>query len=142
MTTTTYLPKTTDIKREWVEIDASQFRLGRLATVAARLLIGKHRANYTPHMNLGDFVVITNAEKVKTTGRKLLQKTYFHHSGYLGGLSGRKMGDVLAKHPEKILYSAVRGMLPTNRLRRERLGRLKLVVGSEHKFKIDKKITK
>lgn len=138
--TKTYLPAIKDIKRNWHEIDASKFTLGRLATVTAKLLIGKHKPAYTPHMDMGDFVVLTNAEKVKTTGRKLLQKTYFHYSGYPGGLKKRTMGDVMRKTPDKVIWRAVRGMLATNRLRQGRLKRLKIIVGNKHNYKIDKKI--
>ena len=93
-------------------------------------------------MNMGDFVVVTNAEKVKTTGRKLVQKVYYHYSGYPGGVSKRVMGEVLAKHPDKVIYRAIRGMLATNRMRKNKMNRLKIVVGSTHTFKIDKKISK
>lgn len=136
---TTILVKIGEIKRSWHEIDASKHSLGRLATIAAKLLSGKHKPSYTPHMDAGDFAVITNIETVRLTGRKLLQKEYMHYSGYPGGLKRRRMRDVMQKSPEKIIYSAVRGMLAANRLRAKRLKRLKLVKGTTHTFKIDKK---
>ncbi|OGE79421.1 MAG: 50S ribosomal protein L13 [Candidatus Doudnabacteria bacterium RIFCSPHIGHO2_01_FULL_46_14] len=137
---TTTLVKVKEIKRNWHEMDASRITLGRLATEAARFLSGKHKPSYTPHLDGGDFVVITNIEKIKLTGRKLLQKEYFHYSGYPGGLKRRPIKNVIEKSPEKVIYRAVRGMLATNRLRAKRLKRLKLVKGTAHNFKIDKKI--
>ncbi len=137
---TTTLVKVNEIKRGWHEIDASRISLGRLATEAARLLAGKHKAIYTPHLDAGDFVVVTNIENVRLTGRKLLQKEYFHYSGYPGGLKRQVLKDVMEKSPEKVIYRAVRGMLATNRLRAKRMKRLKLVKGTAHTFKIDKKV--
>lgn len=135
----TYLPKITDIKRQWYEIDASQFTLGRLATRVATLLRGKHRPTFTPHMDIGDFVVVTNAKNVRLTGRKLLQKEYIRFSGYPGGIRREKLRDVLAKRPERVIWKAVRDMLPTNKLRTQILRRLKIVPEGKHNFKIDKK---
>ncbi len=137
---TTTLIKISEIKRRWHELDATKLSLGRLAALAAKFLIGKHKPSYTPHLDNGDFVVVVNVDKLKTTGRKMLQKEYFHYSGYPGGLKRRKMGDVFAKNPEKIIWKAVYGMLATNRLRMGRLKRLKLVKGTSHKFKIDHKV--
>lgn len=137
---TTTLVKISDIKRHWHELDASKVSLGRLASMAAKLLAGKHKPSYTPHLDAGDFVVIVNVDKLKTTGRKMLQKEYFHYSGYPGGLKRRKMGDVFAITPDRVVWRAVRGMLATNRLRMPRLKRLKLVKGPSHNFKIDRKI--
>ena len=139
---TTTLVKINEIKRSWHEIDASRISLGRLATEAARLLAGKHKPSYTPHLDAGDFVVVTNIEKVLLTGRKLLQKEYFHYSGYPGGLKRQVLKDVMEKSPEKVIYRAVRGMLATNRLRAKRMKRLKLVKGTAHTFKIDKQVNK
>ena len=138
----TYLPKKSENKRLWHEIDASQFNLGRMATRVATLLRGKHKPTFTPHMDMGDFVVVINAAKVKTTGRKMLQKEYITYSGYPGGIRRRVMRDVLQKHPEKIIIHAVRSMLPTNRLRKLELRRLKVIAGPTHTFKIDRKIAK
>lgn len=136
----TYLPKVTEIKRQWHEIDAAKFTLGRLATTVATILRGKHKPDFTPHMDLGDFVVVINAKKPKLTGRKLLQKEYFRVSGYPGGLKRRTLREVLEKSPEKVVYQAVRGMLAPNRLRRQMLRRLKIVPAEKHEFKIDKKL--
>lgn len=136
---TTTLAKVKEIQRQWHELDASKQTLGRLAGTAARFLTGKHKPSYTPHLDAGDFVVIVNVEKLKTTGRKMLQKEYFHYSGYPGGLKRRKMGDVFEKTPDKVVWRAVRGMLAPNRLRMARLKRLKLIKGTSHNFKIDRK---
>lgn len=137
----TYLPKINDTKRQWHEIDASEFPLGRLATRVAVILRGKHKAQFTPHMDLGDFVVVTNAKKLKLTGRKLKQKVYYRHSGYLGGLRKDTLQHLLEKNPAKVIYHAVRNMLAPNRLRQKVLKRLKVVPGVDHKFKIDKKVS-
>lgn len=136
----TYLPKVKDIKRRWVEIDASVRPLGRMATTAANILRGKDKAIFTPHMDVGDFVVVINADKVKLTGRKILQKEYIRFSGYPGGIRRQKMKDVLAKNPDRIIREAIRNMLAPTRLRRAILNRLKVVTGSNHNFKIDKKV--
>ncbi len=140
MTSRTFLPKTSEIKRSWYEIDASKHTLGRLASRAATLLRGKHKAIFTPHMDLGDFVVIINAPKVKVTGRKLLQKTYFRFSGYPGGIRKEVLKNLLQKSPEKVIWHAVSRMLASNRLRTLILRRLKIVSTEKHKFQIDKKI--
>ena len=137
---TTTLVKVKEIKRLWHEIDASTISLGRLAAMASRLLVGKHKTSFTPHLDAGDFVVVVNVEKLKVTGRKMLQKKYFHYSGYPGGLKTRTMGDVFQKTPDKVVWRAVRGMLAPNRLRTPRLKRLKLVKGASHNFKIDRKL--
>lgn len=133
-----YLPKASEIKRQWYEIDASKFTLGRLASKAAVLLRGKHKAIFTPHMDVGDFVVVTNAKNVKITGRKLTQKKYYRFSGYPGGISSRTLKEKLEKKPEDVVRMAVRGMLATNRLRRLIMRRLKIVSDDKHIFKIDK----
>lgn len=137
----TYLPKISVVKRQWYEVDASHYTLGRLATQVAKLLRGKHKAIFTPHMDVGDFVVVTNAKKIKFTGRKLLQKEYIRVSGYPGGLKRRILRDVMEKSPRTVIYEAVRGMLATNRLRSLILKRLKIVPEERHQFRIDKKIT-
>lgn len=137
----TFLARPQDIKRQWVEIDASQFTLGRLATRVAGILRGKHKAIFTPHVDTGDFVVVTNARKVKITGRKLVQKEYIRHTGYPGGIRRRVLRDVLEKDPEKVINHAVRNMLPTNRMRSQVIRRLKVVADDQHTYNIDKKIT-
>lgn len=133
---TTYLPKVKDTRRVWHELDASEFTLGRLATRAATLLRGKHKAIFTPHMDLGDFVVVKNASKVKLTGRKLEQKEYIRFTGYPGGIRRKVLRDVLKKDPQWVIIHAVRNMLPTNRLRSVIIKRLKVVPGDKHNYKI------
>lgn len=135
---TTYLPAKDGIKRVWHEIDAGRYTLGRLASKAAVLLRGKHKAVFTPHMDVGDFVVITNAKNVKITGRKRTQKKYFRFSGYPGGITSITLKEKLEKKPEDVVRIAVRGMLAPNRLRRLIMRRLKIVAGDKHSFQIDK----
>lgn len=137
----TFLPKPSGIKRQWYEIDASFYTLGRLASRVATILRGKHKAIFTPHMDVGDYVVVINAAKVKLSGRKLLQKEYITFSGYPGGIKRKSLREVLAKMPERVIWRAVRQMLPSNRLRKPILKRLKAVACEKHNFKIDKKIT-
>lgn len=136
----TFLPKVKEIQRSWYEADASKFTLGRLATRVATILRGKHKATFTPHMDVGDFVVIKNAEKVQFTGRKLDQKMYHRFSGYPGGLYTKSLKERMQKEPEKVIRDAVYNMVDKNRLRKEILRRLKVVVGDKHEFKIDKEI--
>ncbi|MBI2103431.1 50S ribosomal protein L13 [Candidatus Woesebacteria bacterium] len=131
----TYQPKQKDIKRDWHLIDAEGKVLGRIATDAARLLIGKHKPNYAPHLDMGDYVVVINVKEVKVTGRKEKQKVYRSHSGYPGGFKEVKFSALIKKSPEKVIEYAVSGMLPKNRLRDDRLRRLKVFAGSEHKYK-------
>lgn len=132
-----YLQKPGEVKRLWHELDASQFTLGRLATRVATLLRGKHKPVYTPHVDGGDFVVVINAAAVKFTGRKLLQKEYIRFTGYPGGIRRRFLRDVMLKNPERVVWQAVRDMLPRNRQRANILRRLKIVAGDKHTFKID-----
>ena len=138
----TYLPTMKEIKRRWLEIDASQFTLGRLATKVAILLRGKHKVSFTPHLDTGDFVVVINARKVLLTGRKLLQKEYIRYSGYPGGIRRKSMREVMERTPEQIIITAVRSMLPVNRMRRLALGRLRVFDGAVHNYKIEQKIIK
>ena len=121
-----------DIRRDWFVVDASGLVLGRLATRVARVLSGKHRASYVPHLDTGDFVVVTNAEKIRFTGNKLDEKVYRHHTGYPGGLKTVQARDVQAKYPERIVESAVRGMLPKSKLGRKQLKKLKVYRGASH----------
>ncbi|MEL0626017.1 50S ribosomal protein L13 [Salinibacterium amurskyense] len=130
--TRTYSPKPDDIKREWVIIDAADIVLGRLASHAAILLRGKHKATFAPHMDMGDFVIIINAEKVALTGSKLKQKKAYRHSGYPGGLTATTYSELLEKHPERAVEKAIRGMLPKNSLGRAQLSKLKVYAGAEH----------
>lgn len=127
--------KKTDIKRNWYVIDAQDKVLGRMATRIARLLIGKHKSQYSPHVDCGDFVVVLNADKFKVTGTKLEDKIYYRHSFYPGGLKAINLKLMLEKNPKKILYHAVSGMLPKNKFRSRRLKRLKLYLGTEHPHK-------
>ena len=127
-----YMPKPDEIARQWVVMDATDQTLGRLASEAARLLRGKHKPTYTPHLDTGDFVVIVNAEKVRLTGRKMEQKKYYRHSGYPGNLKVETARDRLEKYPERMIQAAVWGMLPKNRLGRKLLRKLKVYSGSEH----------
>jgi large subunit ribosomal protein L13 len=125
--------KAEDVERRWFVVDASEAVLGRLATRVASILRGKHRAIYTPHVDTGEFVVIVNAEKVKLTGRKLEQKTYYRHTGWTGSLNSVTAGKVLASaHPERVIEHAVRGMLPKNALGRKMLSKLKVYAGPSH----------
>ncbi|QAV70212.1 50S ribosomal protein L13 [Salinibacterium sp. UTAS2018] len=130
--TRTYSPKPDDIKREWVIIDAADIVLGRLASHAAILLRGKHKATFAPHMDMGDFVIIINAEKVALTGSKLKQKKAYRHSGYPGGLTATTYSEMLEKHPTRAVEKAIRGMLPKNSLGRAQLSKLKVYAGTEH----------
>ena len=130
--TRTYSPKPDDIKREWVIIDAADIVLGRLASHAAILLRGKHKATFAPHMDMGDFVIIINAEKVALTGSKLAKKKAYRHSGYPGGLTATTYSEMLEKHPTRAVEKAVRGMLPKNSLGRAQLSKLKVYAGTEH----------
>jgi large subunit ribosomal protein L13 len=131
------LPKT--VIRTWHEVDASKASMGRVATEIANFLRGKHKRDFTPHMDMGDFVVATNVDKLKFTGRKVEQKKYYHHSGYLGGLKTKSLKDELQRRPENVLRVAVREMLDDVKFRKKLLSRLKIVSGPTHTFKIDKK---
>lgn len=128
----TYVVKGGDIERAWYVVDAEGQNLGRLATRIATILRGKHKATYTPSMDLGDFVVVVNAEKVQVTGRKMADKYYYRHSLYPGGLTAVSLGDMLKSHPERVIEHAVRGMLPKNKLGRAMYKKLKVYVGPEH----------
>ena len=128
----TYSPKASEIVRRWHVIDASGQTLGRLATQIAQLLKGKHKAMYAPHMDVGDFVVVVNAEKVRVTGDKLEQKQYYRHSGYPGGIRSVSLGAQLQAHPTRVIEHAVRGMLPHNALGRAMYRKLKVYAGPTH----------
>jgi large subunit ribosomal protein L13 len=124
--------KSSEIVRQWYVVDAADKTLGRLASRIARVLIGKTKPRYTPHLDCGDFVVVINAGKFRVTGKKLKDKIYYSHSFYPGGLKAINLEHMLEKHPERIIYHAVSGMLPKNRLRSRRLRRLKIYPGSRH----------
>ena len=128
----TYVATPADRERCWVLVDASGRTLGRLATQIADILRGKRKPEYTPHVDVGDFVVVVNAEKIVVTGNKREAKRYYRHSGYPGGLRSRTLGDLLERRPEEVIRRAVRGMLPRNRLARKQLTKLKVYAGPDH----------
>ena len=128
----TFMLKKEEVKRNWYLVDASGKTLGRLASKIAVLLMGKHKKDYTPHVDNGDFVVVINAEKIHVTGKKLEKKIYYKHTGYMGHLKETPLKDMLAKKPEEVIRLAVTGMLPKNRLRDRRMKRLKVYAGPEH----------
>lgn len=128
----TYSPKPGDITREWLLVDASDLPLGRLASQIAQLLRGKHKPTFAPHLDGGDYVVVVNAEKVAVTGSKETDKTYYRHSGFPGGLRELSLGQMRERYPERIIHSAVKGMLPKNRLGRQMLGKLRIYAGPDH----------
>jgi len=129
---TTYMAKSTEVQRKWYIIDGEGKVLGRLAAEAARLLRGKHKPIFTPHVNTGDHIVIINAEKVILTGNKLSQKMYYRHSGYPGGLKATSYEKLMQNKPELAVYKAVTGMLPHNSLGRDMATKLRVYRGSEH----------
>lgn len=132
----TYYPKASEIDRKWFVVDANGENLGRLATRIATVLLGKHKATFTPGVEMGDYVVVVNAERVSVTGTKTTSKMdskmYHRHSGYPGGLTSISLRDQLKKHPDRVLQSAVWGMLPHNRMGRSLLKRLKIYAGPDH----------
>lgn len=121
-----------DIQRDWYVVDAQGQTLGRLATRVATLLRGKHKSNFTPHVDCGDYVIVVNADKVHVTGQKMIQKKYYRHSGYPGGLKQVTLRDQLQKFPDRVVEAAVRGMLPKNRLGRRMFKKLKVYAGPAH----------
>lgn len=131
----TYIAKPEDFSRDWFVVDATDLILGRLATQVAMRLRGKHKPIFTPHMDTGDFIVVVNADKVKLTGRKWEQKTYYRHSGYPGGITATAAKRLVQLKPEELLRTAVRGMLPKNRLGRQLLKKLKVYAGPDHPHK-------
>ena len=134
----TYTATPATIEKKWVLIDAEGLVVGRLASVIAMRLRGKHKPTYTPHVDGGDFVVVVNAKNVRLTGRKLLQKEYVRHSGYAGGLRTDNAQDMLATHPDRVVRQAVKGMLPKGPLGRKMLRKLKIYPGTEHPHKAQK----
>ena len=128
----TFSPKPGDVNRAWHVIDATDVVLGRLASQAATLLRGKHKPTYAPHMDMGDFVVIINAEKISVSGGKRDDKFIYRHSGFPGGLKQRSVGEMIEKHPDRLVEKAVKGMLPKNRLGRAMGKKLKVYAGPEH----------
>ena len=132
------LPKT--VKRTWHEIDASKLSMGRAASQIAVLLRGKHKREFTPHMDMGDFVVAINVDKLKLTGRKIDQKKYFTHSGYLGGLKVKQLKHEIIDRPEQVLKRAVFSMIDDIKFRKKLMSRLKTVKGKDHSYQVDKKV--
>lgn len=128
----TYSQKASEIKREWYLVDASTMPLGKLAVIIADKLMGKSKVTYTPHIDNGDYVVVINAKDVKVTGDKMVQKKYYRHSGYPGGISELKLEEVIEKDPTRVIREAVKGMLPKNKLAAERMKRLRIFADSEH----------
>jgi large subunit ribosomal protein L13 len=128
----TFSAKSHEVKRDWLIIDATDKVLGRLATEIARRLRGKHKAEYTPHVDTGDYIIVTNAEKVMVTGRKFKEKTYYNHSGFPGGIKSISFEKLQKKDPTRIIERAVKGMLPKNPLGRDMYRKLKVYAGTEH----------
>jgi large subunit ribosomal protein L13 len=128
----TYVTKKQDVQRSWYVVDARGQTLGRLATQVAHMLRGKHKPIYSPSVDVGDYVIVVNADKVHVTGRKLDQKMYYRHTGYPGGLRQITLRNLLQKHPTRVIEHAVRGMLPKNRLGRQMLKKLKVYAGPDH----------
>jgi large subunit ribosomal protein L13 len=128
----TFMANSANIERKWYVIDAEGKTLGRLAAEVAKLLRGKHKPTFTPHADTGDHVIVVNADKIHLTGKKLVQKTYFRHSGYPGGTTFTAAGKMLAEKPERVIELAVKGMLPKNTLGRQMFRKLKVYRGPEH----------
>ncbi len=128
----TYYPKKDQITRDWYLVDASGKNLGRLASMIASILLGKHKPTFTPGVKMGDFVIVVNAEKITVTGNKMTEKIYYRHSGYPGGLKAISLKDQLAKFPERVIRRAVWGMLPHNRYGRQVIKNLKIYSGPDH----------
>ncbi len=128
----TYSQKASEINREWWIVDASSMPLGKLAVVIADKLMGKSKVTYTPHIDNGDYVVVINAKQITVTGDKMVQKKYYRHSGFPGGLKELKLEEMIEKYPERAIEAAVKGMLPKNKLAAERLKRLRVFDGAEH----------
>ena len=121
-----------DLSRDWFYVDAAGQTLGRLSSQIAKVLQGKHKPIYTPHVDTGDYVVVVNADKIKLTGKKVTDKYYYHHTGYPGGIKAKSAADLLEKNPTALITHAVKGMMPKNRLNRQALMKLKVYAGAEH----------
>ncbi len=128
----TYSQKPSEVTRRWILIDASEAPLGRISTQIATYLTGKYKPSYTPHIDGGDYVVVINAAQAVVTGEKETDKSYYHHTGFPGGIKEASLAEVRAKHPERIIEAAVKGMIPRNKLAAERLKRLRVFAGSDH----------
>jgi large subunit ribosomal protein L13 len=134
----TYYPKTGEIERQWYVLDAENQNLGKVATTVARVLLGKDKPQFTPGVDIGDFVIVINAEKIAVTGNKLDEKIYYRHSGYPGGLKQITLREQLSRFPDRVITLAVRGMLPKNRYGRKLIGKLKVYSGKEHPHEAQK----
>ncbi len=132
MMMTTLSAKPAEVRREWFLIDAENKTLGRLATEIARRLRGKHKTSYTPHVDTGDYIIVINAEKVRVTGNKMKNKMYYRHTGYIGNLKSISLEKLLDKAPERVIETAVKGMMPRNKLGRTMYKKLKVYAGTEH----------
>ena len=128
----TFSAKPAEVRRDWFVVDATGKTLGRLSTEIARRLRGKHKPEYTPHVDTGDYIVVVNAEKIRVTGKKMQDKIYYHHTGYIGNLKSTKLGTLMATAPEQVLTKAIKGMLPKNSLGRSMLRKLRVFAGPEH----------
>ncbi len=136
----TYSQKPSEIERKWIVLDAAEAPLGRVATAAAKYLIGKYKPTYTPHMDGGDYVIIVNAEKLIVTGAKGTDKMYYNYSGFPGGLKEESLNQVMVKNPAKVVEAAVSGMLPKNKLQSLRMQRLKVYAGEAHNHEAQKPV--
>ena len=134
----TFMANPDKIERKWYVVDASEYTLGRLASEVAKVLRGKNKPTFTPHIDTGDYVIVVNAEKVKVTGKKLDQKIYYHHSDYVGGMKETTLKEMLAKKPERVIELAVKGMLPKGPLGRSMYTKLFVYAGPEHKHEAQK----
>jgi large subunit ribosomal protein L13 len=134
----TYSAKPSDVTRKWYVLDASEAPVGRLATAAATLLTGKGKPSFTKHIDTGDYVIVVNADNLVVTGKKMEDKMYYHHSGYPGGLKETKLRHQMDKDSTHVIEHAIRGMLPVNKLRKDRLTRLKVYTGAEHNHEAQK----
>lgn len=134
----TFMASTAEVERKWYVVDAEGKTLGRLASEVAKVLRGKHKPIFTPHIDTGDYVIVVNAEKVKVTGKKLNQKIYYHHSGYVGGMKETTLKNMLANKPERVVELAVKGMLPKGPLGRQMYKKLFVYAGPEHKHAAQK----
>ena len=134
----TYMANPDKIERKWYVVDATDMTLGRLASEIAKVLRGKNKPVFTPHIDTGDYVIVTNAEKIKVTGKKMNQKIYYHHSDYVGGMKEATLAEMLAKKPEKVIELAVKGMLPKGPLGRSMIKKLFVYAGPEHKHAAQK----
>ena len=134
----TFMARKEDVERKWYVVDATGCTLGRLSSEIAKVLRGKNKPTYTPHVDTGDYVIVVNAEKVSVTGRKLNQKIYYHHSEYIGGMKETTLKEMLEKHPERVIEHAVKGMLPKGTLGRQMYKKLFVYAGPEHKHAAQK----